>query len=317
VIPAIVVAADDAYVQRAAFYDAVKQKNYTRAVSLGQAYLKANPSDDRFALDVAYAEINAGRTEDAIALLERLSSSSDPNVAALASRQLSSLTAPVPVYHPPPGYAYLYSQYESALADVFNGASIRYDLINPLHGVRPFAALHLSYDTRSGVPGFGQVYNDNAAVFDGGLRDPIGPYGYAFVEAGYSAGLRGQKSFPEVRYGFAYSRDYGSLQGPVHALLDGSIATYSRYQGNTLGYLAPSADVRVAGALRGIGGVTYAFDVRGLPGNNFVDVYGGPMLRLSNALALRTVAVRRMYLTPSPADYTGFRALLVYGTGFP
>ncbi len=319
IVAAIVVAVDASYAQRAAFYDAVARKDYAQAVQLGEAYAKAHPDDDRFALDLAYAEIDAGRRDSAIALLRRLRSSSDPAVAAAAGKQYDAMTAPAATYTPPPGYAYVYSQYESALADVFSGAYLRYDLLhpNPVYGVRPFAALHLSYDTRSGVPGFGQVYNDNAAVFDVGLRDPIGPYGYAFAEGGYSAGLRSQKSFPEVRYGVAWSRDYGLFDGPNHALLDGSIGTYSRYQGNTLGYVAPSYDVRVAGPLRAIAGVTYAFDVRGLPGNDFVDVYAGPLARVSHEWALRTVVVRRTYLTPTPASYTGLRVLFVYGSGIP
>jgi hypothetical protein len=317
--PAIVIAADAAYEQRAAFYEAVNQKAYAKAAAIGEAYLKTHPDDDRFALDLAYAEINAGRNTEAIALLRKLRSSSDATVASAAGRQLDVMIAPATTYTPPPGYAYVYSQYESALADVFNGANLRYDLLNPnpVYGARPFVALHLSYDTRSGVPGYGQVYNDNAAVFDMGFRDPIGPYGYVFVEGGYSVGLRGQPSFADFRYGVAYSRDLGLPTAPQHALLDGSIATYSRYQGNTLGYLAPSYDVRLKGPLRAIAGVTYAFDVRGLNGNNYVDIYAGPMLRASSAWALRTVVVRRTYLTPTPANYTGFRALLVYGSGLP
>jgi hypothetical protein len=329
VIPAAVVAVDSSYAERTAFYDAVKRQDYAHAVQLGEAYAQTHPHDDAFALDLAYAEINAGRREQALALLQRLSTSKNATVASAASKQYAAMNgaavanapAPVPAppvqYKPPPGYAYVYSQYESALADIFSGAFVRYDLLDPATGIRPFAALHLSYDTRSGVPGFGQVYNDNAAVFDAGLRDPTGAYGYLFIEGGYSAGLRGQKSFPEVRYGYNWSRDYGAFDGPNHALLDGSFATYSRYQGNTLGYLAPSYDVRLSGPLRALAGVTYSFDMRGIPGNDFVDVYAGPMARVSHAWQLRTVAVRRMYLTPSPANYTGLRVLFVYGSGVP
>lgn len=337
VIAPIVVAVDASYTERSEFYTAVKEQDFARAVQLGEAYAKAHPEDDVFALDLAYAEIGAGRREQALALLQKLRASKNATVAASAAKQYAAMSpqpaassgsaasagvrpaspAPQAEYKPPPGYAYVYSQYESALADVFSGAFVRYDLLDPLRGVRPFAALYLSYDTRSGVPGFGQVYNDNAAVFDGGLRDPIGSYGYAFVAGGYSAGLRGQHSFPEVRYGLAWSRDYGAFDGPNHALLDGSIATYSRYQGNTLGYLAPSYDVKLAGPLRAIAGTTYSFDVRGIDGNNFVDLYAGALARVAHAWQLRTVAVRRMYLTPSPADYTGLRVLFVYGSGIP
>jgi len=103
----------------------------------------------------------------------------------------------------------------------------------------------------------------------------------------------------------------------MHSSTGRSGRTYSRYQGNTLGYVAPSYDVRLAGPLRAIAGTTYAFDLRGLPGNYFVDVYGGPFARVSQEWSLRAVAVRRMYLTPEPAPYTGFRMLLVYGAGIP
>jgi len=53
----------------ARFYAAAKSKQYAQAVAYGQRYVSANPHDDAFALDLAYAYVALGRPNDARALL--------------------------------------------------------------------------------------------------------------------------------------------------------------------------------------------------------------------------------------------------------
>jgi len=223
----------------------------------------------------------------------------------------------------PDRYAYAYGDYESRFADVFSGINARYDFSGGT--IRPYAALNVSYDTRSGVPGASQIFNDDAAVISAGLRAPLGKneYGYLFALGGYSIGLRGQPDYGDVRYGIAYSRDYGTLfTAKPHTQVNVSAAVYSRYQGNAISYLQGSHDARIAGALRGIAGLTLAADSHRLYYNNFAEGYAGLIVPVSDQINLRFVGVQGTYLPrgidrPVPATYSGYRALLVFGAGVP
>src|SRR6516165_856088 len=148
-------------------------------------------------------------------------------------------------------------RYESQFADVIFEADGRYDLI-PHGPVLPYAKLIVGYDTRSGVPGIDQVFNENAIIPAVGVRAPFGAEEYAevFAQGGYSFGLRGQRSFPESRWGFDYSRDYGSsfLNPHPHAELNGELVAYSRFAGNILGSVDVFYDARLAHSLRLLGG---------------------------------------------------------------
>jgi hypothetical protein len=97
--------------EKAAFYRDVQAKRYDAAVSVGAAYRRHAPADDRFALDYAYALIAAHRTDDATALLHRLATSRVAAVRTAAQRQLIAMTPPpVPVATPAP-FANAYEQY--------------------------------------------------------------------------------------------------------------------------------------------------------------------------------------------------------------
>jgi hypothetical protein len=318
-------AADADYATRQAFYAAVARKDYTQALAAGYAYLAAHPTDDAFALDVAYAEIATGKRDAATARLTKLQSSRNTAVAQAASRQLTAMSSGSVSLTGAPwdrGYAYAYGDYESRFADVFSGVNARYDFTRG--AIRPYAALNVSYDTRSGVPGASQIFNDDAAVISAGLRAPLGKneYGYLFALGGYSIGLRGEPDFGDVRYGIAYSRDYGTLfAAKPHTQVNFSAAVYSRYQGNAISYLQGSHDARIAGALRGIAGVTFAADSHRLYYNNFAEGYAGLIVPVSDQINLRFVGLQGTYLPrgidrPVPATYSGYRALLVFGAGF-
>ncbi|HTA40244.1 MAG TPA: hypothetical protein VK760_14265 [Candidatus Acidoferrales bacterium] len=320
ILAAIVVAADEDYALRVKFYDDVRAANYAAAADEGEAYLAKHPDDEAFALDVAYAELNAGRRAQAEARFRTLASSGNAKVGEPAQKQLAAMSGASGSANTggTRGYAYAYSDYESRFADVFNGAFVRYDLEGPSPAI-PYLAFHLTYDTRSGAPGVAQIYNDNAAVFNGGVRFPIGTYGYGFFEAGYSAGLRRQPSFLEDRYGFAYSRDYGTLsERKPHALLNGSIADYSRFAANIIGYGQASYDVTIAQPLRAIAGGTVAFDTHRLYYNNYAEGYAGLVVRGSPVWYVRAVALTGTYTgrgvdPPSDPSYRGYRVLAVFG----
>lgn len=322
---AVIVAADDAYAQRAQFYADVAAGLYAKAADEGEAYLTQHPGDEQFALDVAYAELSAGRREKATARFQALAKSQNATVAKAASNQLAAMSLgnrPY-AYSPDRGYAYASSDYESRFADLFNFGSIRYDLTAPAWAI-PYAAFQVSYDTRSGVPGAAQIYNDNAAVVGAGLRFPVGTtgYGYFFAQGGYSFGLRGQRSFPEDRIGFAYSRDYGSTAAPQpHEALYDSVAQYSRFS-NTIAYSQGSYDFSIHDfPMRPIAEYFLALDTQRLYYNNYANLYGGVLVRGSASWNLRTEVFTGNYLgrglaLPENHGYRGIRVLGVFGAGF-
>jgi tetratricopeptide (TPR) repeat protein len=81
--------------EKTGFYADVKAKRYDSAVTIGAAYHKLMPGDERFSLDYAYALLDAHRTEQATALLDSLTHARDATVRASAKRQLAA-QAPVP-----------------------------------------------------------------------------------------------------------------------------------------------------------------------------------------------------------------------------
>ncbi|GAC1653922.1 MAG: hypothetical protein NVS9B12_04230 [Vulcanimicrobiaceae bacterium] len=75
---------------KATFYNAVARKAHDAALEAGKKYLVLQPADDVFALDYAYELLAAGHNAQADALLGRLSSSKNPDVAAAAAKQLAA-----------------------------------------------------------------------------------------------------------------------------------------------------------------------------------------------------------------------------------
>lgn len=323
IVPAAVVAVVDAdWRLKQQFYDDVRAKQYAAAVTDGQAYVLRHPTDERFELDLAYAQVNAGDRTAAVTRLHALVNSSDSTVATAARNQLAAMGPITESPRAPAGYLYAYSQDESRFKDVFNGVVFRYDFSNA--AVRPFASVNLTYDTRSGVPGVAAVYNDNAAIPSVGLRAPLdqNDFGYVYVSAGESLGLRGQPSFPEARYGIAYSRDYGMTIGSgAHTLVYFSAAEYSRYAGNAIAYTEVSHDVPVTRFLRAVAGINLAADSHRAYYNNYADAYAGLLIPVTSAVSVRAVGVAGDYLprgigVPKPF-YSGVRVLLVTGTNVP
>ncbi|MBV8636503.1 MAG: hypothetical protein JO322_00320 [Candidatus Eremiobacteraeota bacterium] len=296
------------------FYDEMKQHRYDAAVSEANTYLAQHPNDDAFRLDAAYAALGAGDQKAARTDLEYLSKSSDPQISAEATKQLALMTSAAAA----PGYLYFSVHNEARFADTFNSLNVRYDLGHS--AIRPFASLDASYDTRSGAPGISPVYNDNAAVIALGLRAPFGrlQYGYFYASGGESIGLRGEPSFGDVRYGAAYSRDFGSMDRPEpHTQFYGDVSVYSRYQGDAIGYFQASHDVPIGGHVRVIGGINWALDSQRVYYNNFAEAYAGLAVPFGTTTSLRIEGVAGDYL-PRGIDvqrpfYSTLRILLVSG----
>jgi hypothetical protein len=213
-------------------------------------------------------------------------------------------------------------EYESQYADVIFNGSARHDL-SAQGAVLPYAELIVGYDTRSAAPGLGEVYNENAVIPSFGFRAPFGEeqYGELFVQGGYSFGLRGQLSFPETRWGFDYSRDYGSSFSSAypHAEVNGNVAVYSRFAGNLIGSLDAYFDARLAQSLRALAGTVISFDDHREYGNNYAEAYAGFMVPFSPVLDLRLAGVEGTYLSrgidvPKPASYSSFRVTLTHSS---
>jgi hypothetical protein len=316
IVAAIVISDDTGFAQRQAFYDAVKAGDDRKAVEIGKAYLDAHPTDDAFALDLAYAELRIHNRADAIALLQRLRTSSNPQVSKMANDELAVLGGRLAGH----GYAYNAAAYESRFDDfIFDGFNY-YNFAGFGHAAF-YASLRYTYDTRSN-PGVGQIYFQDYVAPGVGFRQMLAaPYLFAYAEAAYAFGLGGQRSLAETRYGVAGSRDYGALNSDKpHALVDGNIAEYSRFDGNIIGYLQMHYDVKLTGHLRPVVGMRVFGDTQRLTYNNFLEAQEGAIYWFTPGLYLEGVGAQGTFDgrgTPlaQPRGYATWRVLLVTGLG--
>jgi hypothetical protein len=209
-------------------------------------------------------------------------------------------------------------EYDSQFADVLFDVDARRDLV--VYGtIVPYADLIVAADTQTTEAGLSELYNENAVIPSFGVRYPFGEfeYGELFAQAGYSFGVRGQLSYPETRYGFDYSRDYGASYRSAypHGEVAGELVDYSRFSGNIIGEVQAYYDAQATPWLRPILGSDLGFDTHRDYGNNYIEVYGGFMVPLSNVFDFRFVGVDGVYLSrgvdrPSPAGYSGIRLTL-------
>jgi hypothetical protein len=214
-------------------------------------------------------------------------------------------------------------QYESQIADILLNGSVRYDLTQRFP-VRPYAQVVVGDDTRSSAPDLGQIYNEDAIIPGAGFRAPFDEQDYAelFVQVGYSFGLRGRRSFPESRYGFDYSRDYGTsfLSAYPHAEVNAGIAQFSRFFGNIISFSNAYYDARLTGSLRGVIGAALSFDDHREYSNNYAEADAGFLIPLSSDLELDILGVAGSFLSrgvdvPSPPAYSSFRVVLSESAG--
>jgi hypothetical protein len=209
-------------------------------------------------------------------------------------------------------------EYDSQFADVLFNVDARRDFF--YYGtIVPYADLIIGYDTRSGVPGLSQVFNENAVIPSVGVRYPFGEfeYGELFAQAGYSFGLREQPSYPETRYGYDYARDYGfSFESAYpHGQVEAQIVNYSRFSANIIGEVQAYYDTRLTPWLRPMVGADLGFDTHREYANNYVEAYAGFLVPLSYVFDFRFAGVEGTYLSrgvdrPSPPAYSSIRLTL-------
>ncbi|MDQ2680140.1 MAG: hypothetical protein M3Y21_03835 [Candidatus Eremiobacteraeota bacterium] len=296
--------------------------NHTAALSDLDSVLALRPADQQALLQRAYELAALQRGKEALAGFRELENSPDASVAKTARVEVvAAASSNNPSVER--GSVYGYVQNESRFADTFYGVDARYDLKYPVgSAIVPYVILHYSNDTRSGVPGQSEIFNDNAAVLDGGLRKPIGNYAYIFIEAGQSVGLRGQRSFAESRYGVAYSREFGAAgQSASHSALDGSVAAYSRFGGNPIAYVTLEHDFKLAAKLRAEAGLNLGLDGKRKYFNNYLEGFAGLQVPLGPNVAIHLDRVYGSYLARGtnrdvPGTYSSTRALLTFGFGF-
>ncbi len=100
-LAAIVAPVDGDRALKDRFYAAMRARRFHAALDVGRAYVEKHPGDARFALDVAYAAIAAGETQESIAMLRQLSSSPNAMVAGTSQKQLLAMTQTAPLVSPP------------------------------------------------------------------------------------------------------------------------------------------------------------------------------------------------------------------------
>jgi hypothetical protein len=287
-------------------------KDYPAALAALDQYLKYAGSDDRAKLQRAYDLANAGKQADATAQFAALRSSYDAAVAKQATAEFNVRSAK-PLRDE--GWSVFgYAVNESRFSDTFYGVDARKSF-SPKAAVEPYAVLHLVGDTRSGSGQNAQIFSDNAAVTDVGVRTRIAKGTFLFAEGGLGFGLRNQGTITDARYGIASSRQWGGDANGVS--FDGSLATYSRYQGNTIGYLDVRKAIPLAGPIALLIGADAGLDAQRLYYNNFLQ--GDIGLQFTKgALKLRLETYEGVYLgrglaRPTKTTYTSIRPVILFG----
>lgn len=338
---------DAAQLLAALFYAYQTLHRLDEALSFGERYLAINPNDDKFAMDVAYADLTLGRVDRAraIVLPRQAYLLAHPGAASIwmdisykdgdrkdYRRAISDVDAYL-AFRPndaPARYqrslyqynlwggprlaVYGYGQYEGRFADTFYGTDLTYTLA-PAAVVQPYAALHLVGDTRSGAPGSPQIYSDNSLAADLGLRTQLGKNANAFVEGGVGIGLRGQGTITDLRYGLNYYQAWGTIAKQPETEAGVTGAFYSRYNDNFIVYY--NMLHRLGGkGIRPFVGINGGLDSQRVFGNNYVEAQFGVEVG-SPALTLRLMQVQGAYLTRGAkipqTSYSTFRGMLVFG----
>ena len=277
-------------------------------------YIALKPADDKAKLQRAYYLDSVKRTNAALKAFVALQISADPEVAKAAKAEVvARASAPG---KPERGDVFGYIQNESRFGDNFYGFDARRSLGRA--ALSPYIILHYTADTRSGAGQGAQIFNDNAAVLDLGVRARIGANGpYVFVEAGEGFGLLKQGTKTDLRYGLAYSGDFGNPLGG-HTTLDASIATYSRYT-NTIMYAGLAHDFPLKGRFRGLVGANIALDAHREYANNYGEILAG-VEYTTRRVKYRLVAAGGAYFSrgvgvPAKSTYLTIRPQVLFGFG--
>jgi tetratricopeptide (TPR) repeat protein len=285
--------------------------DHAAAVKAIDRYLALVPNDDAAKLDRAYELIAAGDVPQARAAFTALQSSSDPDVAGKARRQVAAMAPAKPENFDTFGYA----ENESRFHDTFFGLDARYRLAD--WGVEPYVALHFTDDAKEASVPATTILNDDAIVLALGLRTEIAKNTYVFAEAGGAQSLLTGVSESDLRYGLQSSARYGSGGTHAQTQVDWSVARYSRYT-NTIGYATVAHDFFIgSNVLRGVAGADLALDTSRAFYNNYLDGFAGLQVR-RGTVTLRVTGVAGDYLSrgidpPLQRSYTSVNATLLFG----
>lgn len=286
-------------------------KDFQAAIAALDRYLALAPGDDRARLQRAYDLANLGREADATSAFAALRTSSDPAIAKAATAEYQARTA---VFQPPKLDVYAYGLSDTRLHDTFYGADVRYLLASSR--VAPYVALHVVNDTRSGGSGaVAQIFSDNAVVASLGLRAQVFPGAYLFAEGGEAMSLLGKGTISDLRYGI----NGGLYRGtPTSGLsFDGSLAVYSRYSNNAIGYVGLRKAMPLGRSVALLVGFNAALDSQRIYSNNYVEATAGIQFGTGN-LKFRIEGIAGEYLPrginlPAAGGYTTLRPELLYG----
>jgi tetratricopeptide (TPR) repeat protein len=285
--------------------------DHAATVAAIDRYLALMPNDEAAKLDRAY-ELAAGNdTAQARAAFAALQSSSDPDVAAKARRQLAAMTPA----KPPNFESFGYAENESRFHDTFFGLDARYRLADG--PIEPYVALHFTDDAKAASVPATTILNDDAIVLAFGLRAEIAKNIDVFVEGGQAQSLLTGVSESDLRYGLQSSSRYGSGGTHAQTQVDWSLARYSRYA-NTIGYATVAHDFSIGSkVVRGVTGSDLALDTDRAFYNNYIDGFAGLQVR-RGTVTLRVVGVAGDYLSrginlPVQRSYTSVNAVLLFG----
>jgi tetratricopeptide (TPR) repeat protein len=276
-------------------------------------YVRQRPADDRIKLALAYDQAGAGHPDLAVAAFTALEKSPDASVASQAAAELRARMVGAARGS---REAYATVQYDSRFADTVVGVDTY--ALAPARRLQPYAVMHSWDDTRSSTHGSGAVvYNDNAEFLGSGVRYNLGsrPGKYFFAEAGEEVSLIGRGASQQIQYGFASWSESGT-PGRGHTSYGFSIASYSRYGANVIGYTNVLHDFPLSSGLRGIVGTNFAIDTHRDYWNNVGELeigikVGSP--RFSFTLAgVDGVYLPRGGVAPPKRFYTTFRPSITW-----
>lgn len=305
--------ADDADVLKQIAYASERRQDLSTAVWALTQYTRERPSDDRMKLALAYDQARSGHSDLAVAAFTLLQKSPDETVANQAAAELRARLGGA--LHSS-RVAYATVQYDSRFANTVFGVDAY--ALAPARRLQPYAVIHSWDDTRSSDRAQEPlIYNDDGEVFGGGVRYNIGTRAgsYFFAEGGEQISLIGRGTSPEFRYGFASWSERGSAAGG-HTSYGFSVASYSRYGANVIGYSNILHDFPLTSGFRGVVGTNFALDSHREYWNNVAEVEVGVKVgspRFSVTLAgVDGVYLPRGAAVPFHRSYTTFRPSITW-----
>ncbi|MBV8602999.1 MAG: hypothetical protein JO359_15660 [Candidatus Eremiobacteraeota bacterium] len=305
---------DDAQAWHQLAYTDESLQDYPAALTALTRYLALKPDDQRALLERGYLLVHVGKADEATAQFAALRSSPDPAVAKQATAEWEARQPARARSWDVFGYAYN----ESRFGDTFYGFDLRKSLAAT--PIEPYAVLHVVGDFNSGSGQNAQIFSDNAAIADVGLRARIASGTYLFAQGGAGFGTRGQGTISDLRYGLLSSNRWGGVSNGL--TVDASAVMYSRYAGNWIGYLNLRKGIQLGNSAAFILGIDGALDSQRLYYNNFINEVGGIQVG-TQWVKVRLEAYAGQYLgrgTGRPATtgstYSSVRPMILFGTAF-